>query len=131
MPLLLAKEALHLALVELALLGLTLCRRPSMRLHLLVLLLLVLLPFLKGSTSRRRSSHNIHQLFMELVILLKVLQQPQQAMVVHCKLYHPKMSKKGEEGLGQRIKDRILTELLVQGKAQLLRRSIISIMYST
>ena len=51
MPLLLAKEALRLALVGLALLGLTLCRRPSMQLHLFILLLLVLLPFLKGSTT--------------------------------------------------------------------------------
>ena len=101
MPLLLAKEALHLALIGLALLGLTLCRRSGMQLHLLILLLLVLLPFLKGSTTKRRPSHNIHRLLMELVILLKVLQQPQQAVVVHCRLCHPKMSKKGEEGLGQ------------------------------
>ena len=96
MPLLLAKEALHLALVGLAFFSLTLCRRPSMRLHLLILL-----PFLKGLTTRRRPSHNIHRLLMELVVLLKVLQQPQQAMVVHCSLCHPKMSKEGEEGLGQ------------------------------
>ena len=73
MPLLLTKEALRLDLVGLALLGLTLCRHPSMRLHLLVLLLLVLLPFLKGSTTRRRPSHNIHRLLMELVVLLKIL----------------------------------------------------------
>ena len=52
-PLLLAKEALRLALVGLALVGLILCRRPSMQLHLLILLLLVLLPFLKGSRTRR------------------------------------------------------------------------------
>ena len=109
MPLLLTKKALRLALVGLALLGLTLCIRPSMQLHLLILLLLVLLlSFLKGSTIRRRPSHNIHRLLMELVILLKVLQQPQQTVVVHCRLCHPKMSKEGEEGLGQRIKDRIL-----------------------
>ena len=77
MPLLLAKEAPRLALVGLVLLDLILCRRPSMQLHLLILLLLVLLlPFLKGSTIRRRPSHNIHRLLMELVILLKVLQQP-------------------------------------------------------
>ena len=96
MPLLLAKEALRLALVGLALLGLTLCRCPSMQLHLLILLLLVLLlSFFKGSTTRRRPSHKIHRLLMELVILLKVLQQPQQAVLVHCRLYHSKMSKEG------------------------------------
>ena len=118
MPLLLAKEVLHLAQVGLALLGLILCRCPSMRPYLLILLLLVLLPLLKGSTTRRRPSHNIYRLLMELVILLKVLQQPQQAVVVHYRLCHSKMSKKGKVGLGQRIKDRILTELLVQEKAQ-------------
>ena len=112
MPLLLAKEALRLTLVGLALLDLTLYRCPSMRLHL-ILLLLVLLPFLKGSTTRRRPSHNIHRLLIKLVVLLKVLQQPQKVVVVYCRLCHPKMSKEGEEGLGQRIKDRILTELLV------------------
>ena len=108
-----------MALVRLALLGRTLCRIPNMQLHLFILLLLVLLlPFLKGSTTRRRPSHNIHRLLMELVVFLKVLQQSQQAVVIHCRLCHLKMSKEGEEGLGQRIKDHILTELLVQGKAQ-------------
>ena len=68
--------------------------------------------------TRRRPSHNIHRLLMELVVLLKVLQQPQQAMVVHCRLCHSKMSKEGKVELGQRIKDRILTELLTQEKTQ-------------
>ena len=108
-PLLLAKEALRLALIGLALLGLTLCYCPSMRLHLLIFLLLVLLPLPKGLTTRRRPSHYIHRLLMELVILLKVLQQPQQSVVVYCRLCHSKMSKEWEEGLGQGIKDRILT----------------------
>ena len=131
MPLFLAKEALRLAQVRLVLPGLTLCRHPSMQPHLLILLFFVLLSFLKGSTTKRRPSHNIHRLLMELVVLLKVLQQPQQAVVVHCRLCHSKMSKKEKVGLGQRIKDRILTELLGREKPSLLRRSIISIMYST
>ena len=109
---LLAEEVLCLKLIWL-LSGLTWTRS---RQHLLALLLL--LPFLKGSMTRRRPSHNIYRLLMELVVLLKVLQQPQQVVLVHCRLYHSKMSKKWEEGLGQGIKDRILTELLVQRKAQ-------------
>ena len=55
---------------------------------------------------------------MELEVLFKVLQQPQQAVVIHYRLCHSKMSKEGKEGLGQRIKDHILIELLVQEKTQ-------------
>ena len=56
-PPLLAKEAFSLTLIGFDLFGLTLHRCPSLNLHLLHFLLLVLLPFLKGSRTRRRTSH--------------------------------------------------------------------------
>ena len=97
-PLLLVVEVFHLTLVRLGFLGLTGLRCPSTL--YLFFILFILLFFLKRLTSRRRPSHNIHRLLLELVILLKVLQQPQQTVVINCRLCHLKMSKEREVELG-------------------------------